>query len=352
MGRIIPNRPSTRVLQEIKGGSFTVTLPRWWVEKYRLSRGARLFTSEDGCSLRIAVKDSNSIRKDVEIEVDKLADMKSVRYCILTYYMQGACRITLKSSIALSSDRKKKLREIRFEMPGVEITHEDSNSIVFYVTSDIGGERLDDVIMTIHGIALSAHKDSIYALNNNDLQLAREVVGREDDMLRVYRKLIRHISLASVHPEISFTSGVRDSNELITYTLLARDLNRVFYHALYISKHLLKLGRALKVYELISQINSLSELVQMMQQLAVEAFINRDFRKVIAVTDMMKEVRETEERLSIDVMRRLNDFEQAITLLFIARDLRRIAGYSVAMADAAANRIFSPFASKTVKLRA
>ncbi len=349
MGRIIPNHPSMRVLQEIKGGSFTVTLPRWWVEKYRLNKGARLFTSEDGCSLRLAVKDLNSIRKDVEIEMDKLGDMKSVRYCILTYYMQGACTITLHSSMVLSPDRKKKLREIKFEMPGVEIIHEDSNSIVFYVTSDIGEERLDDVIMTIHEIALFAHKDSIRALNNNDLQLAREVVDREDDMLRVYRKLIRHLSLASVHPEIAFTSGVRNSIELITYALLARDLNRVFYHAIYISKHLLKLGRALKAYELIPQVNSLSELAQKMQQLAVEAFINKDFRKVIAVTDMMREVRETEEKLSIDVMRRLDDFEQAITLLFIARDIRRIAGYSVAMADAAANRILSPFALQRVK---
>jgi len=335
-----------RVLQEIKGGSFTVTLPRWWVEKYGLNKGARLFTSEDGCSLRLAVNDPSRIRKDVVIEIDKLGDMKSVRYCILTYYMQGAYTITVKSSTAISSDRKKKLREIRFEMHGVEIIHEDSNSIVFNVISDIGREKLDDVITTIHEIALFAHKDSIHALNENNLQLAREVVDREGDMLRVYRKLIRHLSLASVHPEIAYTSGVRDSNELITYALLARDLNRVFYHGIYISKHLLRLGRTMKAYDLIPQVNSLSELAQVMQQLAVEAFIDRDFQKVIAVTGMMGDVREAEEKLSIDVMRRVRDFEDAITLLFIARDVRRIAGYSVAMADAAANRVLSPFAPR------
>jgi len=342
MGRTIPNTPGLRVLQEIRGGSYTITLPRWWVEKHGLHKGAKLFTSEDGLSLRLVVKDSDKIRRSVMIDMDKLGDARSVRYCILTYYMQGAYSIIVKSSEPIPSDRKKKLREIRFEMPGVEITHEDANTIIFGVLSEIGRESLDDVIMAIHEIALFAHKDSIHAVVNGDLRLAREVVDREMDMLRVYRKLIRHLSLSSINPEIAVNSGVKDSNELITYALLARDLHRTFYHAIYIAKHLLKLGHEITEYELLPAINSLSELVQMMQQLAIEAFIEKDFRKVTMVTAMMGDVKAGEEKLSVDIMRRVRDFEQAITLLFIARDIRRIAGYSVAMADAAANRILNP----------
>ncbi|MEM2024337.1 MAG: phosphate uptake regulator PhoU [Candidatus Caldarchaeum sp.] len=342
MGRVVPHKPGLRALQLIRGGSYTVTLPKWWVDKYDVEKGARLFTLEDGYSLRLSFKDSPKIKKTVEISMDRFDDMRSVRYCLLTYYMQGAYTIVVKSSHPMSSDRKKKLREVRLEMPGMEIVHEDSNKVVYSMIADVVKEKIDDVVQTMHDIALYTHKDSIRALMENNLRLALEVTSREPDMLRIYRKLIRHLSLSSMNPEIAYQCGIRDSNELIMYVLLSRDLHRIFYHALYISRNLIRFGRRITVLDLVQQITSLSEMVQFMQQLAIEAFIDRDFHSVLRVSNLIQDVKSYEERLSLDIIHSVKDIEQAMTLLFILRDIRRIAGYSVAIADAAANRILNP----------
>ncbi|MEM1943140.1 MAG: phosphate uptake regulator PhoU [Candidatus Caldarchaeum sp.] len=342
MGRVVPHRPGLRVLQLIRGGSYTVTLPKWWVDKYEVEKGARLFTVEDGYSLRLSFKDSPKMKKTVEIDLDRFDDTRSVRYCLLTYYMQGAYTLIVKSSRPMSSDKKKKLREMRLEMPGVEISHEDSNKVVYSVITDVVKEKIDDIVLTIHDMALHTHRDSIRALTENNLRLALEVTNREPDMLRIYRKLIRHLSLSSMNPEIAYCCGIRDSNELITYVLLARDLHRIFYHALYISKNLIRLGRRITVLKMLPQIVPLSEMVQFMQQRAIEAFIDKDFNSVMRVSNLIQDVKFYEERLSLDIIHSVKDIEQAMTLLFILRDIRRIAGYSIAIADAAANRILSP----------
>ncbi len=342
MGRIVPSMPGIRILQSIKGGSYTVTIPRWWVDKHGLKKGSKLFMAEDGVSLRIAARESIQMKKTVEIDLDSLKDMKSARYCILTYYMQGADEMIVKSRDVLSADRKKQLREMRLALPGVEIIHDDAHRIVYRVFTEEMNEKLDDTIMMIHNMALTTHRDAVRSVVSGNAGLANDVVSREAELLRVYRKLIRHLSLCSTNPEIAFKSGVGDSRELVTYALVARDLNRTVYHAIYIAKHYLRLAKPLSAGKMLKMIEALSETASKMQQLAVEAFIDKNFQKVLDVTAMMQDVKQHEERINFSVVDSVKNLEQAITLLMIAREIRRIAGYSVAMADAAANRILAP----------
>ena len=127
---------------------------------------------------------------------------------------------------------------------------------------------------------------------------------------------------------------------LITYALLARDLNRTVYHGIYIARHIVRLngrveegnGRLLR---------SMSEVAQTMQTLAVEAFLGRDFSKAQRVMKLMTRVRNLDDTLSMQILNQAKDVRRAVTEMLIAREIRRIAGYTVAMADATANRVFS-----------
>jgi phosphate uptake regulator len=56
----------------------------------------------------------------------------------------------------------------------------------------------------------------------------------------------------------------------------------------------------------------------------------------------MNEVREREKAILKRVMESIKDVDTAVTLGMIARDLRRIAGYAVAIADDAMNRVLTP----------
>jgi len=83
MGRVLPYRPPVRLLQMIKGRSYTITLPAWWVEKQGLKRGSRLLIIEDGASLRLAPMDSAK-KSSIDLDLDQLRGSKVLRYCVWT----------------------------------------------------------------------------------------------------------------------------------------------------------------------------------------------------------------------------------------------------------------------------
>ncbi len=56
----------------------------------------------------------------------------------------------------------------------------------------------------------------------------------------------------------------------------------------------------------------------------------------------MSVVRQNEEGLLKEVMVKIKDIDTAVTMGLIGRDLRRIAGYSVAIADDGMNRVLTP----------
>ncbi len=56
----------------------------------------------------------------------------------------------------------------------------------------------------------------------------------------------------------------------------------------------------------------------------------------------MSDVREEEKKFLNEVMAKVRDTDTAVTMGLIGKDLRRIAGYSVAIADDGMNRVLTP----------
>ncbi|HII41304.1 MAG TPA: hypothetical protein HA326_08840, partial [Thermoplasmata archaeon] len=137
--------------------------------------------------------------------------------------MQGADQIEVRSDETIPADVKRPLREIRMDLPGLEVLTEHGQSITFCVRGADGRRRLDDLILDIQRIALSVHADGVKAVLSGDASLAAEVVTREAEILRSYRAMIRKLALCSINPEAAHESGVKDSRELITYAELTKD---------------------------------------------------------------------------------------------------------------------------------
>ena len=333
MSRSKVRQPTVRRLQFIKGGSRTVTIPRWWVTRHDLSKGSRLFMAEDGTSLRIAPVDVLRETRKVRINLDVLDDTKSVKYRVWTYYMQGADQVEVESGETIPADVKRVLREIRLDLPGLEVLAERGQAITFCVRGADERRRLDDLIGDIQRIALSVHADGMKSVASGDVSLAAEVLTREAEILRSYRAMIRKLALCSMNPEAAHTSGVKDSRELVTYALLARDLNRTVYHGIYIARHMSRFKGRIDG-EIARLLRSMSDVTQTMQTLAVEAFLGKDFPKAQRVMRLMIRVRNLDDTLSLRILNQAKDVPKAVTEMLIA-------GYSVAMADATANRVLS-----------
>jgi phosphate uptake regulator len=178
---------------------------------------------------------------------------------------------------------------------------------------------------------------------NWNFALAKEVLERSREAQRHYRMTIRQVALSSMSRVIAEKVGVKNCRECITFALIARDLSRLVYHSSSIARHILSLEGKKKVNpEILKAIAEMSKIAYEMQREAVQAFIQMDVQLAIVVFGKMKFMREKEEALLKKILEKTKDVDTAVALSMIARDLRRIAGYAVAVADDAMNRVLTP----------
>lgn len=334
-----------RRLQQIKGGSFILSLPKEWIEKRNLQRGEEItvFEEDDGTLRLYPTKMEHEEPAEVVLAFEDFPEVKALEYCIGTYYIQGSNKISIKSKKLIPADDKKRLKMLRVELPGVEVAEERADAITFHVMIDPSAFLLESLIEKTSAFSLQLQEDAVKSILNNNFQLASEVIERSTEALRHYRMTIRQVALASSSKAIAKRVGVKDCRECVTFALIARDLNRLVYHSYSIARQFLSLkGKAGISREILSMIGDMSSIVYEMQRDAVKSFLKKDVMLAIATMRRMNDVRRKEETLLTTIQKRVKDAKLTVALSHIARDIRRIAGYSVAIADDAMNRTLAP----------
>ncbi len=277
------------------------------------------------------------------LRLEEFPDIKALEYSVATYYIQGADRIDIISDKIIPAEQKRKLKLFRLAMPGVEASEDGANKIGFQALIDPSSFRLESLLSKTSAFSLHLQEDAVNSVMTWNFPLAREVIERSGEALRHYRLTIRQVALASVSKTIADEVGVRNCRECVTFALMARDLNRLVYHCSQIARHVLTLEHKRKVSNrILNLMETLSMLVYSMQKDSVQSFLEKDAKLAIQVILRMSDVRKKEEDLLKEVMTKVKDIDTAITMGLIGRDLRRIAGYSVAIADDGMNRILTP----------
>ncbi len=336
-----------RKLQKIKGGSFTLSVPKEWVEKRKLKSGEQIAVSEeeDGSLRLFPVGMPFEKRLEVTLAFEDYPSLRALEYCIGTYYIQGSNKIDVVSRKIIPAEHKKRLKLLRMELPGVEVAEEEANRLGFQVLIDPAVFSLEGLIEKTSSFSLRLQEDAVKSVLERDFQLAAEVMERSREALRHYRMTVRQVALSSLSKSIAKKVGVRNCQECVTFALVARDLNRLVYHASSIARHVLGLERKGKIDQgILDIVFDMSRVTYEMQKGAVQAFLKKDVRLAIATMGEMEKVREKEKQLLTNVMKKIKDVDTAVVLGIIARDLRRIAGYAVAIADDAMNRVLTPIA--------
>jgi len=334
-----------RRLQQIKGGSFTLSLPKEWVEKRRLKRGEEIaiFEEEDGSLRLYPIKMELEEPAEVVLALEDFSEVRALEYCIGTYYIQGNNKISITSKKMIPADVKKRLKLLRMDLPGVEVAEERADAISFHVMIDPAAFSLESLIEKTSSFSLHLQEDAVKSILKNDFQLASEVIERSKEALRHYRMTIRQVALASFSKTIARKVGVKSCRECVTFALITRDLNRLVYHSSSIAAQFLTLEGKTKISgEILRAIEDISSIAYEMQRNAVQAFLTKNVMLAIATMGKMSDVRRMEKMLLTTILKKVKDADLAVALSHIARDLRRIAGYSVAIADDAMNRILGP----------
>jgi len=324
-----------RSLQKIKGGSYVITLPRWWVERTGVKKGQKIFVVSDPIGLRLIPQ---SLRKLPEVELyrEDFSQIRHIRYAVFSYYMQGVSKITIYSRNGFSPDDRRELRKLRGELLGADIVEDTTNKISLKFVASVSDELLHERIARMARFAYEVHRDTLTSLRDKNLTLAGEIVERIDEIMRQYRATYRYLTLSILNPHQP--QAIRDVRELAVYSVVIRDLYMAVYYATQISRTFLEIGKDDINKEIWDMITKMYEVVVKMYENAVEAFTSEDvkFGDLFKNAELFQQVKAYDTEIN---SRLLGETKMVNTqLLLISRSVRRSAGYAIALTDDIVNR--------------
>ncbi|WP_255167711.1 phosphate uptake regulator PhoU [Natrononativus amylolyticus] len=228
----------TRKVQVTGGSTYTVSLPKTWATDNDVSAGTTVeFYPEDDALLLTPQSDTH--RQEGTLDVTNLEGERLTR-AVMTMYVSGFDIITLEAS-RITTDQRRAIRDATQSLVGVEVLEETTDSVVIQDLLDSSELSIVNAVTRMRLIAQSMLEDAMTALLENDDDIARDVIERDDDVDRLWLVVSRIFRATLRSPRAAEELGV-PREDCFDYHSSARQLERVADHAVKISTLALKLG--------------------------------------------------------------------------------------------------------------
>ncbi|MEM2740040.1 MAG: phosphate uptake regulator PhoU [Candidatus Bathyarchaeia archaeon] len=177
-----------RRVQEVGRGTFTVSLPREWVERIGLSRGSRLLVVDGGSSLLLKPPKPPSIYEK-EVKVRRGYERLSVKE-ILASYLLGYDVVRVVCDEGFDPDGRRIVKDVCRKLIGLEVVGEDRSSITFQCIVD--PEKLD-VEKTFDRLRFLVYtlQEDVARILSEDQSRMYTLTDRDDEVDRLYFLLVR-----------------------------------------------------------------------------------------------------------------------------------------------------------------
>ena len=168
-----------RKLQKIKGGSYTLSIPKKWVDKRGLKSSHQIVISEeeDGSLNLHPISSQQEYTPTATISLEEFSDLKALEYNVATYYIQGAGQIDIVSKDIIPAAKKRRIKLLRLFLPGIEVSDERSNMISFQVLINPGAFRLESLLSRTSTFSSDLQRDAVESLTKWNFPLAKEVIA-------------------------------------------------------------------------------------------------------------------------------------------------------------------------------
>ena len=227
----------TRKVQVTGGSTYTVSLPKGWATANGVEAGSTVaFYPEDDALLLTPRQEGD--HQEGTLDVTDLAGDQLTR-AVMTMYVSGFDIIRLEAD-RITTDQRRAIRDATQSLVGVEILEETTDSVVIQDLLDSAELSIVNAVSRMRLIAESMLEDAVTALVDNDDDVARDVIERDDDVDRLFLVVSRTFRATLRSPTAAEALGV-SREDCFDYHSSARQLERVADHAVKISQLALKL---------------------------------------------------------------------------------------------------------------
>lgn len=325
-------RQETRRLQFTGKSSYIVSLPKQWVTDLGLKQGDQITISRDGkSSLKIHPANEqakNSHFDEAVLEIARDEDNSSIIRKLVSLYFLGykTIQIKPKSERLQPSQRNAVKSAVKGMLMGAEIISDSVDGLTIQVLVNLLELSVDGAFKRMLHLAKSMLKDSLLAVREGNLELAKEVINSDDEVDRFGFYIIRQLKIAIQNEFMLKDMGFTNPRECLGYRLIVKNIERTGDHAVLIAKDLLEFKKPVRK-DVMDKIDDLCDFAISVLDQACLALFKGDFLQAENAIKKSTEIARYEKKL-LESIKSIKDEEEAYRIRRMSENITRIAEYA------------------------
>jgi phosphate uptake regulator len=330
----------TRKLQFTGGSTYTISLPKRWINQNQLEKGSVIrLREEEGGLLSIIPTETiiNQERDEASIRVNPKDSPGSVIRRTVSIYLIGYSLIRIKGEKQkeLSTRLRHAIKTFsRNMLVGTEIVTDTPEELILQVLLSYPELSVQSALRRMSIITASMQRDAIKALKEVENQTAREVIKTDDEVDRFNLYIIRQLKTAIQNPRIIKDIGLQNARYCLGYRLVTKAVERAADHASSIASNILSLRKKLSP-EMIEKLEIMSDLAVSMFEDAIESLFRQEYSLAESIIQKTKDVLLLEKE-TVALSQKM-EFEEAPFVRLIIESIRRTAEYASDIAEVVLN---------------
>ena len=328
-----------RKIQLTGKSTYTISLPRDWITRLNLEQGEELSILEQNDGTLLLSKDilASNKEKEIVIEIDSIGEISLLEKIIISKYLAGYSKIILKSKTDIPPKISKAISTTVANLIGSEIISEGFKEVEIRDLAIHGEFPIDKALRRAHLIARNMQISSIEAFNNTDKDSAKDIFEREESVDRLYFLIRREIVSALENPSILKEMNMKPQEVLYIYPV-AKSLEKIADHCESIAESCIALEEKATISEKTrAYLMEYSTKAVEIHTHAIQSFLSKKINLAFKAIKVYEKLHEKLEQKKLK-RERSTEFETEIQIQLVERNLDRICGYGLDIAEMAIDR--------------
>jgi phosphate uptake regulator len=328
-----------RKIQITGGSTHVVSLPKKWVDRSGLGRSDTVAIHEepDGSLLLIPHSEGRTKQKALLVELPDHPSSAEVVRQMVGAYLAGADEIQVRSKGKMDPKVRNYVRDIARSLVGVEILEESGSTLTLQDLVGVSDMDLRKTLTRMQRIARLMMDDAVAALQARDVEAARNVAQRDDELDRLLWMVSKQMHALLERPRLAAKLNVRPA-EALNLFLAARALERMGDHAAKMCQNIIDLEGDTVPAPVLTALSAQADVVRKIWDDAFSSLKRPDFGQASEAADRGEAAAVWRSKFP-DLTKGLNH-ETVGPLTLLADSLDRIRGYAIDLAETAMNQTF------------
>ncbi len=326
----------TRKLQITGISTYTISLPKAWVLKNKLSAGSELSLMEqqDGTISLFPRKASKQLKRRI-LHINDTSGDEEIGRAVLSAYLSGYTVIDIRSGSKLSASQRVAVSMQGKRLIGMEVIEEDDERIVLQDFFSPEYLSIGKAVWRAFNISRQMQKDLLEAMFAYDKEVASKVIALEEEVDKLFFLVRRQLDLAINNTMLMKVLNL-DSSACLTFAFLIKEIEGISDCTAKLAERLIQLERPFP-RNILLEIRKLSELAIELSADIMKALSKKDLELVNSVFTRQAGLQGMRE----DISKRAQKlpYPERFMLELMTADLISIIKHSSGMAEIVVDEI-------------